>query len=63
MKALPTAIIWFYLIYEMNTKDYKSVSLVEKKIQTGIEVSRLDLIYRLLIDLARTSPVETNGHE
>lgn len=31
LKALPTAIICFYLIYDMNTKDYKSVSLVEKK--------------------------------
>jgi hypothetical protein len=24
LKALPTTIIWFYLIYEMNTKDYRA---------------------------------------
>lgn len=24
LKALPTTIVWFYLIYEMNTKDYRA---------------------------------------
>ena len=26
LKALPSTIIWFYLIWEMNTKDYSKTS-------------------------------------